>query len=103
MTKTIYEMSYDEIVDHAEKVVLQLCLKAYGEGYERGKFDAQLDRIDGMTAEELTKEVQQDRRDRIIEKAKKDIEELRTTYLSTCEGLKVSFWPKESEEYGFFH
>src|SRR5690625_4761850 len=95
--------SYEELLADMTGIIAKIYEKGYDNGYEQGKFDAQLDRIDGMTAEELTKEVQQDRRDRIIEKAKKDIEELRTTYLSTCEGLKASFWPKESEVYGFFH
>src|SRR5690625_2634124 len=101
--KKMCELDYEDLEELLKDGITQFKIKAYGEGYEQGKFDAQLDRIDGMTAEELTKEVQQDRRDRIIEKAKKDIEELRTTYLSTCEGLKASFWPKESEVYGCFH
>src|SRR5690625_921470 len=70
------DMNYDELTKHVTEAIRELRLKAYDEGYEQGKFDAQLDRIDGMTAEELTKEVQQDRRDRIIEKAKKDVEKL---------------------------
>ena len=71
------DMNYGELTKHVTEAIRELRLKAYDEGYEQGKFDAQLDRIDGMTAEELTKEVQQDRRDRIIEKAKKDIDGLR--------------------------
>src|SRR5690625_3866355 len=70
------DMNYGELTKHVTEAIRELRLKAYDEGYEQGKFDAQLDRIDGMTAEELTKEVQQDRRDRIIEKAKKDVEKL---------------------------
>jgi len=75
--KKMCELDYEDLEELLKDGITQFKIKAYGEGYEQGKFDAQLDRIDGMTAEELTKEVQQDRRDRIIEKAKKDIDGLR--------------------------
>src|SRR5690625_2978205 len=74
--KKMCELDYEDLEELLKDGITQFKIKAYGEGYEQGKFDAQLDRIDGMTAEELTKEVQQDRRDRIIEKAKKDVEKL---------------------------
>src|SRR5690606_17001981 len=74
-------------------------------GFEQGEFSAQLNRIDGMSAEELTKEVQQEKRDRIIEKAKKDIETLQQTgkirTIRGIDGLFHTFYPNEYDYVDF--
>lgn len=111
---------YEELLADMTGIIAKIYEKGYDKGYEQGKIDQRMETafedvkrvVNEDTAQnfELSTEVgdrlvklSQERRDEIIERAKKDVEELRTTYLSTCEGLKVSFWPKESEEYGFFH
>src|SRR5699024_7956364 len=62
--------------EHVTEAIAELRRKAYGEGYEQGKFDAEMDSNEGDRLVELS----QERRDEIIEKAKKDVEELKDDY-----------------------
>src|SRR5690625_288480 len=72
-------MNYDELSEHITEAIAELRRKAYGEGYEQGKFDATLDsaisKYDGALRK-ITDESPQAKRDRIVEQAKKDVEEL---------------------------
>src|SRR5690625_1784621 len=95
--------SYEELLADMTGIIAKIYEKGFDKGYEQGKFDQRLETAFEDVKRVVNEETLQQKRDRIIEKAKKDIEELRTTYLSTCEGLKASFWPKESEVYGCFH
>src|SRR5690625_3567880 len=76
----IKTMNYDELSEHVTEAIAELRRKAYGEGYEQGKFDATMDsaieKYDGALGK-MVEETPQEKRDRIIEKAKKDIDGLR--------------------------
>ncbi|MCY7751579.1 hypothetical protein MOB18_21195 [Bacillus inaquosorum] len=65
-------MGYDELIAHGEEVMRMIRIRACGEGYKQGKFDADMEatymRPQGKSA--------QARRDEIIEQAKADLENL---------------------------
>src|SRR5690625_1859019 len=105
------EMSYDELTDHARYVLDELRTKAYAAGYEHGHFDGMTEVIEDIhddrnkinyeLSEEIGDKLAQVKRDEIVERAKKDVKELSTTYLPTAKDHLVSFWPKECEKDGF--
>ncbi|WP_432339353.1 hypothetical protein [Bacillus tequilensis] len=65
-------MGYDELIAHGEDVMRTIRLRAYGEGYRQGKFDAEMDAT-YMRPQEKTAQA---RRDEIVEQAKADLENL---------------------------
>ncbi len=65
-----HDMEYGDLIKHVEESIRALRLRAYKEGYEQGRFD---ERIEGSGREQH----QQHRRDEIVERAKRDIDELR--------------------------
>lgn len=65
-------MGYDELIAHGEDVTRAIRLRAYGEGYRQGKFDAEMDNTHGQAPIVSA----QDRRDEIVEQAKADVEKL---------------------------
>ncbi|MGC4375747.1 hypothetical protein WD019_02230 [Fictibacillus sp. Mic-4] len=72
------KMPYDELIAHIEEAVQALRRRAYKEGYEQGKFDARIESEETVTAEICTTSEErlwspQKDRDRIIEKAKRDV------------------------------
>ncbi len=77
------DMNYDELSKHVTEAIVELKLKAYEEGYEQGKFDQRMetafDKVVEITNNIGAKvvETSQEKRDRIVEQAKKDIKELR--------------------------
>lgn len=76
MTK-LNEMSYGELIEHVDDVIRALRIKAYGEGYEQGRFEQRLEsELDDVT-KETEGELPQDRRDKIVNQAKGDIELLK--------------------------
>jgi len=90
----IKTMNYDELSEHVTEAIAELRRKAYGEGYEQGKFDATMDsaieKYDGALRK-LADESPQAKRDRIVEQAKKDVEELTGesgVFRATLEGYK---------------
>lgn len=66
-------MGYDELIAHGEEVMRTLRLRAYGEGYEQGKFDAEMDAMYMQPQEKSA----QARRDEIVKQAKAYVERLR--------------------------
>ena len=68
--------SYEELLADMTGIIAKIYEKGYDKGYEQGKFDAEMDSNEGNYGEELS----QERRDEIIERAKKDIEELKDDY-----------------------
>ncbi|MEC2215097.1 hypothetical protein [Bacillus velezensis] len=65
-------MGYDELIAHGEEVMRMIRLRAYGEGYRQGKFDAEVDSTHGQAPIVSA----QARRDEIVEQAKADVEKL---------------------------
>ncbi|WP_145956751.1 hypothetical protein [Bacillus velezensis] len=65
-------MGYDELIAHGEDVMRAIRMRAYGEGYRQGKFDAEMDTTYGQAPVVSA----QARRDEIVEQAKADAEEL---------------------------
>lgn len=91
--KKMCELDYEDLEELLKDGITQFKIKAYGEGYEQGKFDAEMDSNEGNYGEDVTqnfelsteigdrlKELSQERRDEIIEQAKKDVEELKDDY-----------------------
>lgn len=66
----LHDMEYCDLIEHVEKSIRALRLRAYREGYKQGRFD---EKIKGSGSEQY----QQQRRDEIVERAKRDIDELR--------------------------
>ncbi|MBN7743839.1 hypothetical protein JYA35_14735 [Bacillus velezensis] len=64
-------MGYDELIAHGEDVMRAIRLRAYGEGYRQGKFDAEMDTTHGQAPAHKS---DQARRDEIVEQAKADVE-----------------------------
>lgn len=88
---------YEDIKD----IIDEIRKYAYDDGYEQGKFDEEMGRIDGLDREELSKEVQQERRDRIVERAKNDVEKLKSNCQSSLDNnTGVSFWPEKAADFG---
>lgn len=70
--KNIHEMSYEELLRHMDDVLLEIMGKAYQKGYKQGKNDANEYKESDKPLETL-----QEKRDRIVEQAKRDIEEMK--------------------------
>lgn len=88
MTK-LNEMSYGELIEHVDDVIRALRIKAYGEGYEQGRFEQRLEsELDDVT-KETEGELPQDRRDKIVEQAKKDFKELTKLWGNGRDGYYV--------------
>jgi len=64
------DMEYGDLIKHVEESIRALRLRAYREGYKQGRFD---EKIKGSGSEQY----QQQRRDEIIERTKRDIDELK--------------------------
>lgn len=64
----------------AEELLAELRRQAYAEGYEQGfkqaKFDAEMEEQFRKVSEVVTQETAQEKRDRIVEQAKADVEDL---------------------------
>ncbi|MEK4559568.1 hypothetical protein [Bacillus sp. FSL K6-0036] len=65
-------MGYDELIAHGEEVMRMIRIRAYGEGYKQGKFDADMDATYMRPQEKSA----QARRDEIVEQAKADVRNL---------------------------
>lgn len=63
------EMNYGELSEHITDAITELRRKAYGAGYEQGKFDAKMD----AAFAEVAKVVPEDTREDIVERAKVDV------------------------------
>lgn len=68
------KMTVDQLTEHITEAMTVLRRKAYGEGYKQGKFDAEMD---GLIRKYGGGETAQEARDRIVEQAKNDIEEIK--------------------------
>jgi len=64
------DIEYDDIIKNIEGLIHELRLRAYREGYKQGRLD---EKIKGSGSEQY----QQQRRDEIVERAKRDIDELK--------------------------
>ncbi len=77
--KTISEMNLDEVSVHMTEIIAEYTRKAYEQGYDQGKFDEMMEeqfrKVGKVTRESF--ETPQQKRDRIIDQAKKDVEELK--------------------------
>ncbi|WP_439024433.1 hypothetical protein [Bacillus halotolerans] len=76
-------MGYDELIAHGEEVMRTIRLRAYGEGYRQGKFDAEMDaehvqksNKDDVFMVATPEKFAQARRDEIVEQAKADVRNL---------------------------
>ena len=85
------ELGFEELLEHAdevsaynEEVQRGLRRKAYAEGYEQGKFDGSMDGLRRVKPEETA----QEKRDRIVEQAKADIEELKSVRAGNITGRR---------------
>lgn len=74
------DLSYDDLIGYATEVITEIRRRAYGEGYEQGKFDQRMDSVFDEVAK-ITNgiginigETEQEKRDRIVEQAKEDVE-----------------------------
>ncbi|MFJ5965148.1 hypothetical protein [Bacillus sp. NPDC093026] len=65
------EMSYDELIALGEDVIKAIRLRSYKNGYDQGRFDAEIEAAHGTYEKS-----DQQKRDEIIVKAKEDIEDL---------------------------
>ncbi|MEK5323321.1 hypothetical protein [Aeribacillus sp. FSL M8-0254] len=64
------DIEYDDLIKNIERLIHALRLRAYREGYKQGRLD---EKIKGSGSEQY----QQQRRDEIVERAKRDIDELK--------------------------
>lgn len=76
------ELDYEDLEELLKDGITQFKIKAYGEGYEQGKIDAETGKAWELIAKAGSEcgesiETPQQKRDRIVEQAKKDVEELR--------------------------
>ena len=82
------EITYDQLIDFMIEAIAELRRKAYKEGYEQGRFDERMEsgfkavgkKVDEMGAlkalgMDFFKKSPQKERDRIVEQAKRDVEE----------------------------
>ncbi|MCY7451835.1 hypothetical protein MCZ47_16465 [Bacillus altitudinis] len=67
-TPNLYEMSYDELVALVEDAVKALRTRSYKNGYDQGRFDAEIEAAHGPYEKS-----DQQKRDDVVEKAKKDV------------------------------
>ncbi|MED2969442.1 hypothetical protein ABE128_13425 [Bacillus subtilis] len=65
-------MGYDELIAHGEEVMRMIRIRAYGEGYKQGKFDADMEATYMRPQEKSAQAC----RDEIVEQAKADVEKL---------------------------
>lgn len=74
------EMTYDQLVDFTSEVIEELRKKAYREGYEQGRFDERMEsgfKAFGEDIERTTSKSSQQQRDEIVERAKRDVDDLK--------------------------
>src|SRR5690625_892607 len=75
--------SYEELLADMTGIIAKIYEKGYDNGYEQGKFDAVMDsaieKYDGAIRK-MAEETPQEKRDRIIERAKDDLETLKTYF-----------------------
>src|SRR5690625_4445998 len=89
-------LSYDDLIDYATEVITEIRRRAYGEGYEQGKFDQRMDSAFNEVAK-ITNgvginigETEQEKRDRIVEQAKNDIERFKVRGINGDEVYEVT-------------
>lgn len=63
------KLSYDELIKHAEEVLVAVRQRAYHEGYKQGRLDESLDELFAIASKPTT-------RDDVIEMAKEDVDML---------------------------
>src|SRR5690625_3104737 len=78
--KKMCELDYEDLEELLKDGITQFKIKAYGEGYEQGKFDQRMETAFEDVKRVVNEETLQQKRDRIIEQAKKDVEELKDDY-----------------------
>src|SRR5690625_22921 len=69
--------SYEELLADMTGIIAKIYEKGFDKGYEQGKFDQRMETAFEDVKRVVNEETRQQKRDRIIEKAKKDIEELK--------------------------
>ncbi|UTV32019.1 hypothetical protein [Bacillus altitudinis] len=67
----LYEMDYDELITLSEAVMKALRTRSYKNGYDQGRFDAEIEVAHGTYEKS-----DQQKRDEIVEKAKEDVRQL---------------------------
>lgn len=68
----LLEKDFERLISGMKEVFTEAHRRGYTEGYERGKFDVMMERV----AEVSREETPQERRDRVVEQAKADVENL---------------------------
>lgn len=74
------EMDLDELTEHMTEAIYEIRRKAYYDGYGQGKFDEAMAQTEGFRR--IEEKTPQERRDEIVERAKKDIQSLRESHPS---------------------
>ena len=64
----LYEMSYDELIALSEAVMKALRTRSYKNGYDQGRFDAEIKVVHGTY-----EKTDQQKRDEVVDKAKEDV------------------------------
>lgn len=89
-------LSYDDLIDYATEVITEIRRRAYGEGYEQGKFDQRMDSAFNDVAKITNTvginigETEQEKRDRIVGQAKNDIERFKVRGINGDEVYEVT-------------
>src|SRR5690625_2757452 len=68
--------SYEELLADMTGIIAKIYEKGFDKGYEQGKFDQRMETAFEDVKRVVNEETLQQKRDRIIEKAKKDVEKL---------------------------
>src|SRR5690625_2531294 len=89
-------LSYDDLIDYATEVITEIRRRAYGEGYEQGKFDQRMDSAFNDVAKITNTvginigETEQEKRDRIVGQARNDIERFKVRGINGDEVYEVT-------------
>lgn len=73
----LYEMSFDELIALNEDVIKALRTRSYKNGYDQGRFDAEIEAAHGTYEKS-----DQQKRDEVVEKAKEDVSALIRRYFT---------------------
>src|SRR5690625_972995 len=79
------ELDYEELEELIKDGITQFKIKTYDEGYKQGKFDQHMDSALDSVKKVVEEKTAQERRDEIVEWAKKDVTELTKYNVRTIE------------------
>ncbi|MFS0643862.1 hypothetical protein [Siminovitchia sp. 179-K 8D1 HS] len=111
MMKELNEMSYDQLIKYSLQVFKEVRRRAYEEGYEQGKFSAEMMGKTKGLADDVLKEIQQqsigfktlDRSKPFIERSRKVAQEQRDRIIEQAKADITGLIPSEDEFYGKYY